>query len=448
MLPSLQERDCCSHTSEATHRIPQSISRARRLHRCFSRKSFLGIVSVFVCAAFLMMSSSWHRYSLKSHHHHHNSLMRRLGETAAPQSSALLSPSVSNESQQQTRPDVERLRWNRNIYLPLNSAARDGFLAYERKLRKRLLKTPRLHTIWGVWSHIVLEHHRPGPLENSSDFTGRNVTADDVQKLYLPLLNVQSELARNATRVTGSDTHTFYWWCLSEVPECEFFAHVGAPVAFTKCCTEHFKLKTTLRDVLCTLSDMTPALEWFLDSGTLLSSVRDGGLTLLPWETDIDLGLVGAEPRLLNKHQVWPSPTCSRRAIDRLLGASVPRRRFFEQCAVDSATSRCKDAHYVYYVGSVAEAKFDTARVEIWPLGAASSPDGVSMLVHPTRSWLNVRQDMVLPTRRCKIWGMEAWCPRHSEEYLDHEYGGRDGWKYPKTIHWGDRNVATWRHRD
>lgn len=289
------------------------------------------------------------------------------------------------------RRSSRQLSWNRKVYLPLGSAAVKGFRTYNERLRKRLAKSPFLSGVWGTETEF---------------FRMRSVPGADADGAAL------------------NTTNGFRQWCLDEVPECEFFLHCNASIAFVKCCNEHYKMKSVLFQVLDALNEV-PELEVFLDSGTLLSFARDGGETLLPWETDIDLGVIGAEPR----------------RVDRLFAAIRNRSQLhLEQCLVDGATRRCKDAHYVYFVHNKSASLVDSCRVEIWPFDVQGST-----LVHPTRPWLNVDVALVRPLTNCSMWGRSCRCPSQVTSYLDFEYQGRDGWAKPRTIHWGERNVEPWR---
>lgn len=348
------------------------------------------------------------------------------------------------------------LQWNFSVYLPVSDAAKRGFQLYNQRIQKRLSKNPDLHQTWGERSTVATSLMHLGETYGGVD-AARGRTANNEGDLYgsLPAAKVQDaggHLRDTACRGIPPPSgmalplnprqQTFVCGCLSEVPECEFFLHVGnASVALVKCCVEHFKLKTTLRNLLLSISSIRKeagdarGLKVFLDSGTLLSSIRDGGSTLLPWETDIDLGVVGADPTILKSITVAEAATASSPTHLR-----ASRHHFVESCSTDTSTGRCRDAHYVYFVTTKSEAKNDTSRVEIWPFHAQ---DGV--LHHPTRAWLSIASTVVLPLGRCSLWGMRLWCPANSVAYLDHEYGGRHGWAVPRTIHWGERNVEPWR---
>lgn len=259
--------------------------------------------------------------------------------------------------------------------------------------------------------------------------------------------------------------------CFANTPECEFFRAVDPAQPFEllldKCCEEHRKLKAALTRTFDVAQKA--GLQLFLDSGTLLASLRDGGDTLVPWETDIDLGIVGAWPNKVDgAFAIFNAP-----AVD----ASNNRHHFlFETCkrkvsANKSRDGSCSDAFYVYYASNAAEAARDTSRVEIWPF----REDGAA-LVHPTRKKLTVSRELVVPLsstftltnahdhkadahppgslpvlnrqrqQECRIWGMPALCPAMAERYLDNEYGRT--WRWPKTIHWGSNNAPSWNVRE
>ena len=127
----------------------------------------------------------------------------------------------------------------KSLYLPISKAAKEGFQRYEAKQKAR---EPALLASWG--------------------------------EARFPLAK-----------------------CLDFVPECEFFQEAGLPLLLRKCCAEHTKLRESFEYTMDAADALGVPL--FLDSGTLLSAERDGGHTLVPWETDIDLGIVGVEPDLV-----------------------------------------------------------------------------------------------------------------------------------------------------
>ena len=222
--------------------------------------------------------------------------------------------------------------------------------------------------------------------------------------------------------------------CLLEVPECEFWRIIRADMMLRKCCVEHRKLKNTFFYTMDVMEQY--GLQFFLDSGSLLSAIRDGGDTLIPWETDIDLGFIGVDPSLVE----GPFHEHAKKVQE------APHH-LFRRCAVKesrnvSRNGMCRDAHYVYHAASVREAEVDSSRVEIWPFW----PEPFD-LVHPTRKKLTVSRRVVEPLSyggACKLWGRSCYCPRDSVAYLNHEYGN-ESWRLPKTIHWGTNNVPTWR---
>lgn len=292
--------------------------------------------------------------------------------------------------------------WNRSIYLPVPAESVSAFKYYERKQILRIAGD----AAFSLWKQDV----KP----NSKD-----------------------EAA-----------------CLAFTPECEFFRVIDTPVLFDKCCSEHRKLKEALTYTMRVAKKYK--LQLFLDSGTLLSYARDGGNTLIPWETDIDLGIVGAWPEHVDEsfrkfqqrkditHRRWP-------------------HHYFESCkrkksANKSRDGTCSDAFYVYFAKTAREAEHDTSRVEIWPF----REDG-ALLVHPTRKKLTIHRDVVVPLKKCgekPFWGISirddddedgsndedvsfvVSCPHKTEQYLDNEYGPT--WKWPKTIHWGQNNAPAW----
>jgi hypothetical protein len=293
----------------------------------------------------------------------------------------------------------------------------------------------------------------PSRAESLTDSTTMRLNATiswRSKALYLPASHAAVEgFRRQEDKQRSRDPVLLASWkqpkfmdkCLEFVPECEFFDAIGLPLMFQKCCAEHTKLKLAFLYAY----DVADAygLDLFLDSGTLLSAVRDGE-TLVPWETDIDLGVVGVEPELvsgpfrnatMNQSLLYADPFTGREST------SLRRTHYFETCALKvsknvSRNGRCKDAHYVFYASTEAESKLDSSRVEIWPFWP--EPD---LLVHPTRKKLSVTTNLVLPLPRCRFWGRRCWCPADSVGYLTHEYGEDGGWRRPRTIHWGENDV-------
>eukprot|EP00760_Papus_ankaliazontas_P007993 PhM_4_TR13637/c0_g1_i2/m.13196/K19873/FKRP; fukutin-related protein len=182
--------------------------------------------------------------------------------------------------------------------------------------------------------------------------------------------------------------------CSEETPECEFWTEIGADIINKKCCVEHMKMKKALFHTLDVLD--AAGVDCFLDSGTLLSSMRDN-VTLVPWETDIDLGVVGVIPDM----------------VEGPFKRRTSKSHLFQRCAVKvsknvSRNGMCRDAHYVYYVKDEAQSHIDTSRVEIWPFWPENG-----MLLHPTRKKLHVPKSMVLPLKLtdCFMWGRRCKCP-------------------------------------
>jgi hypothetical protein len=229
----------------------------------------------------------------------------------------------------------------------------------------------------------------------------------------------------------------------------------------SKCCTEHLKLKQTLFIVL----DVTEAagLTVFPMFGTLLSIVRDGGTTLIPWETDIDLGVVGTDPSPINAA---------------FASTMLPNRAHaFVTCNVKRSSNRsrnghCSDIYNIFSSTTPSEPYRGGARVEIWPyrvdtasqaraegqtvVSIANLDGSSSVLIPVRRREYTLPLDMILPLSEggdnrtvpfhCGLWGRRMRCPSRSVDFLDLEYHGR-GWMHPKTIHWGANNVKPWSNR-
>jgi hypothetical protein len=288
------------------------------------------------------------------------------------------------------------------------------------------------------------------------------VPADEVQQqgmrrtvewaardLYLPVSKAaRAGFARYETKQKLRDAGLIASWkkfpvdkCRSFVPECQFFEAADLPLLFRKCCAEHTKLREAFEYTMDAADALGIAL--FLDSGTLLSAARDGGHTLVPWETDIDLGVVGVEPEIVSKPFAEFRQMAARLRQQEASRRHWSRRHLFEKCLTKvsknaSRNGRCRDAHYVYYAETAEEAAADTSRVEIWPFWPEPG-----LLVHPTRKKLSVAPELVLPMSRCWLYGRQCWCPGNTSGYLDHEYGADGSWRRPRTIHWGQNNVLS-----
>ena len=355
-----------------------------------------------------------------------------------------------------------------------------------------------------------LEIYLPVPKESIAAFK----KYQDRQKERLHL-NLWSPIKRNSTQEQN---------CLAFTPECRFFREIQTSILFDKCCAEHKKLKEALTYTIRAIEDCNDReheveeddeahpqkIKLFLDSGTLLSDSRDGGDTLVPWETDIDLGVVGAWPQKIDscfkKFQskqfqgYFFSPydeetnpdeedhddqgvniNINNKKTKKKQNNHIPRHHYFESCkrkksANKSRDGTCSDAFYVYYAKNSQGASHDTSRVEIWPF----REDGVD-LVHPTRKKLTVPRDVVLPLlptncihhhrqkqqqddednddhdEKYYFWGIPKrkkestiedvlFCPHKTNEYLDNEYGPT--WRWPKTIHWGENNAPSWNKKE
>jgi hypothetical protein len=322
---------------------------------------------------------------------------------------------------------------------------------YAANLRNRYAPNPLKPRRTANPTFLTTTSSRQNPLAIESNVTAAVVTTGKFESstngivwhardVYLPATDAAiAGFRRYQERQRHRDAALLESWrsyvtprCLLQVPECEFFQRIRLDLLYAKCCAEHTKLQSAFNYTM----DVADAagVHLFLDSGTLLSAVRDGESTLVPWETDIDLGIVGVDPKLL----VEPV----KRFVSRLRTTSGTRRHLFVPCLTKvsknvSRHGRCRDAHYVYHAATESEAQLDTSRVEIWPFW-----EEPGLLVHPTRPKLSISPSVVLPLRRCRFWGRNCWCPRDSEGYLNHEYGADGSWRRPKTIHWGKENVA------
>ena len=327
-------------------------------------------------------------------------------------------------------------------------------------------------------------------------------------------LNLWSPIKRNSTQEQN---------CLAFTPECQFFREIQTSILFDKCCAEHRKLKEALTYTIRAIEDCNDReheveedegrkIKLFLDSGTLLSDSRDGGDTLVPWETDIDLGVVGAWPQKIDScfkkfqskqfqgyffspydeeknpdeedHDDQEANINKKKKKTQLQqydennknSRHIPRHHYFESCkrkksANKSRDGTCSDAFYVYFAKNAQGAAHDTSRVEIWPF----REDGVD-LVHPTRKKLTVSRDFVLPlletncihhnhqrqdqdqyNEKYYFWGI----PKRKKEstiedvlfcpHKTNEYLDNEygpTWRWPKTIHWGENNAPSWNKKE
>ena len=268
--------------------------------------------------------------------------------------------------------------------------------------------------------------------------------------------------------------------CLDLVPECEFWLHIEAQLLFKKCCAEHLRL----REVLFYVFDAFEAAKMpqeedsfgmpFLMFGTLLSAVRDG--TLVPWETDIDLGLADSNPApVVEAFRTIPSHFSDWQQKD--------LKHLFRRCNLKVSASpkrsgHCSDIHSIYFASGESGLIGDTSRAEIWPYYIANSAITVDnnmqknqkqnrslfasnrseKTLFPVRAKeFALPAEMILPLRQswpsaspsdkvfeCRLWGRLFWCPQQPKEFLTLEYHGVEQWRRPKTIHWGAGNVAPW----
>ncbi|CUG89023.1 membrane-associated protein, putative [Bodo saltans] len=170
-------------------------------------------------------------------------------------------------------------------YLPLPNSALEAFQYQQEKLKSRgesyTMSSPeqylssRYSALIISFSQFVNEHrsHCPHPAE------------------YRTLL-----LSHHASLSS-------HWvLCATLVPECLFFIHsmhhTKLDLLAAKCCVEHLELQMTLQHVTERAGTNHGNLSLFLMFGSLLSAARDGpDGGLVPWETDIDLGVLGANPQ-------------------------------------------------------------------------------------------------------------------------------------------------------
>lgn len=224
-------------------------------------------------------------------------------------------------------------------------------------------------------------------------------------RVYLPMpdeaihaFELQQEKLQRSGKV---DIHpvanvppTFWLACIRRVPECLFFMNPESGVAATKrrgrvlaylaekCCIEHTQLQTTLRYVASVAA--TQNLSIFFMFGSLLSIARDGwsavdnGGGLVPWETDIDLGIIGASPSMfadaLLAHNGAPS---IRRTFEEsiIFTNSTDGNRFETHVCKTSGNAKdskrvgtCSDVHSVQLVEQQpAGDASSSAKVELWP---------------------------------------------------------------------------------
>ncbi|CUI14913.1 membrane-associated protein, putative, partial [Bodo saltans] len=107
---------------------------------------------------------------------------------------------------------------------------------------------------------------------------------------------------RAASSLRASSLSSHWVLCATLVPECLFFIHnmhhTKLNLLAAKCCVEHLELQMTLQHVTERANTNHANLSLFLMFGSLLSAARDGpDGGLVPWETDIDLGVLGANPQ-------------------------------------------------------------------------------------------------------------------------------------------------------
>lgn len=322
-----------------------------------SRASWLGFLLVIVVASSVILIGGRERRKTTIVSIPRSSSKKRMAlTTAAPPRATTMSRRVAIRLRPTDPPCVNGsdppppVRWPAaNLYLPLNSAAARGFQALE---AKQLQRDPAVKALWDGLPFLFRD-------------ATTATTGEQSKAIFFCATTSQTN---ETTRVTRPAT-THVDWCQVEVPECEFWIHAKAPTVYRKCCTEHYKLKRALFHTMDVLE--AAGIELFLDSGTLLSSVRDGGASLLPWETDVDVAVVDPDPaRVIRAFSARPRRVTSDRAS---MSLHDPTHTFyFQPCATresknQSRNGKCKDAHYVYWASTADEASVDTSRVEIWP---------------------------------------------------------------------------------
>ena len=313
---------------------------------------------------------------------------------------------------------------------------------------------------------------------------------------YTPLTPSAARSFRRFGRRLTADPRRNMWTqdaakhrrCLIHVPECSFFVSAdvsfsrdpGLVAAFERCCWQHLQLKATFFAVIEAATFL--GLELFLDAGSLLAAVRDGGSGMIPWDSDVDLGFFAATPQeavhvadaLENALRVIDANGSDSRSgasapVEAL--PSQPRRRHVVKCRSRNELKRetgddgaCGEAHYVYAASKEEVAAGATVRVELWPyMYSNHSSHEHSDLVETEVFSNHVSDSLHGPTppltdsvtllhprvqAKCRLWGRAMRCPRNAWRYLDRIYGV-GGWKIPRvspgTVGFAGEGVETWK---
>jgi hypothetical protein len=146
------------------------------------------------------------------------------------------------------------------------------------------------------------------------------------------------------------------------------------------------------------LADLNASLDalgirWFLIAGTLLGSIRDGGI--IPWDKDVDIGVFDED--------------IDHRSLER----SLTRAGTFSVRTVDLTTDRLRLRHV------------DGVQIDIFPHYTGSD----SRLWHDGAAtrWWNTPFDL----RRLEILGIACLIPDPPEPYLEESYGA---WQVPDRL--------------
>lgn len=230
----------------------------------------------------------------------------------------------------------------------------------------------------------TLTHYLPVSAEAKAKFVQHNEKQKG--RLQMPF--------RHGFASSNEQVWSLFWnedRCRKRTPECLFFqAMDGCALLYRKCCAEHELLRRTLQWTMRLLdSDAAPL---FLMFGTLLSAVRDNGTALIPWETDIDLGILGDNRTLLRDHialamkqqqqqqqSEYPHKLLHQQqeGVDDDPPFPCGTRLVVDLCHTDYTDQphRCSDVHNVFFTNEKVEA---TAHRLVVPVGSSRTPSSSS----------------------------------------------------------------------
>ncbi|KDO27165.1 hypothetical protein SPRG_07871 [Saprolegnia parasitica CBS 223.65] len=219
----------------------------------------------------------------------------------------------------------------------------------------------------------------------------------------------------------------------------------------TDCYTEDDR-REMIRALVYTLIDAFDAhgIEYWLDSGTLLGSVRHGGL--IPHDLDADFGLTHASFEQLRRtnltfpsryelfvndsrfYRRGPYAYLPGRFTDTTKGLYIDLFEFLPSTRIEPTTDRDAatattphgtdpSTNTSTHLEATTTTTTTTTTVAIEMLGPAASNCWWACKNCPEPMHFLVPRDVIFPLVRCKFDDRMAWCPRQATEYLQVLYG-------------------------